>query len=76
MGCSWCCSCWSLLITLTGFTLLLPTWLSLTALVGAFFGIRQQVLEEEAYLLRAYGNAYLAYAGRVGRFLPGVGRLR
>ena len=45
-------------------------------LVGAFIGIRQQVLAEEAYLLRTHGDAYRAYARRVGRFLPGVGKLR
>ena len=63
-------------VTLTGFTLLVPTWLSLAMLAGAFIGIRQQALEEEAYLLRAYGDDYRVYARRVGRFLPGVGRLR
>jgi protein-S-isoprenylcysteine O-methyltransferase Ste14 len=29
----------------------------------------------EPYLARAHGEDYRAYAGRVGRFLPGVGRL-
>lgn len=31
---------------------------------------------EEPYLLRVHGEQYAAYAARVGRFLPGVGRLR
>lgn len=66
----------AMFITLTGYTLLLPTRLSLVLLLGAFVGIRQQVLAEEAYLLRMYGNAYREYARRVGRFLPGLGRLR
>lgn len=66
----------AILTILTGYTLLLPTRLSLILLLGAFIGIRQQVLAEEAYLLRAYGNAYRGYARNVGRFLPGVGRLR
>ena len=66
----------AILILLTGYTLLLPTRLSPALLVGAFIGIRQQVLTEEAYLSRAYGDAYRAYARRVGRFLPGIGRLR
>lgn len=66
----------AMFVTLTGYTLLLPTWLSLAMLVGAFVGIRQQAIEEEAYLLRTYGDDYHAYARRVGRFLPGVGRLR
>lgn len=63
-------------VTLIGYTVLLLTWLSLVMLVGALVGIRQQAVEEEAYLLRAYRDEYRAYAGRVGRFLPGVGRLR
>jgi protein-S-isoprenylcysteine O-methyltransferase Ste14 len=30
---------------------------------------------EEPYLLRTHGDNYAAYAARVGRFLPGLGRL-
>ena len=63
-------------IMLTGYTLLLATRLSLALLVGAFIGIRQQVVTEEAYLFRTYGDVYRAYARRVGRFVPGIGRLR
>lgn len=66
----------AILVTLIGYTLLLPTRLSLVLLAGAFVGIRQQVLAEEAYLLRTYGDAYRDYARRVGRFVPGVGRVR
>ena len=59
-----------------GFTLLLPNWLSAVLLFGALIGIRKQVSEEEAYLLRAYGDDYRLYARRVGRFFPWIGRLR
>ena len=31
---------------------------------------------EEPYLLRVHGEQYAAYAAQVGRFLPGIGRLR
>ena len=31
---------------------------------------------EEPHLLRAHGERYTSYAARVGRFLPGLGRLR
>jgi protein-S-isoprenylcysteine O-methyltransferase Ste14 len=30
---------------------------------------------EEPYLLSVHGDAYATYAARVGRFVPGVGRL-
>ena len=66
----------AILITLTGYTVLVPMRLSLSLLLGAFIGIRQQILTEEAYLLRTYGDDYRAYARRTGRFLPGIGRLR
>ena len=34
-----------------------------------------QVLEEEAYLQSIYGQEFENYAVRIGRFMPGVGRL-
>ena len=66
----------AILITLAGYTMLIPTRLSVILLLGAFIGIRQQVLAEERYLLATYGDGYRDYARRVGRFVPGVGRLR
>jgi protein-S-isoprenylcysteine O-methyltransferase Ste14 len=30
---------------------------------------------EEPYLMRTHGRRYLAYASRVGRFVPGLGKL-
>jgi hypothetical protein len=30
---------------------------------------------EEPYLTRVHDQAYLVYAGRVGRLVPGLGRL-
>jgi protein-S-isoprenylcysteine O-methyltransferase Ste14 len=65
-----------MLVALLGFLLLLPTTLCLLAVAGTFFGIRQQVREEEQYLQQTYGRQYAAYASNVGRFVPGVGRLR
>ena len=64
-----------MLIGFAGFTLLLPNWLSLAMLAGAVVGVRRQVVEEEVYLLRTYPDEYRAYARRVGRFVPGIGRL-
>jgi protein-S-isoprenylcysteine O-methyltransferase Ste14 len=66
----------ALLAIVAGYALLVPTRLSIALLIGTYLGVRAQVLAEEAYLLRAYGDAYRAYARQVGRFLPGIGRLR
>lgn len=66
----------ALIVIVAGYALLLPTRLSLILLVGAYIGVRQQASAEEAYLMRTYGDSYRAYARRVGRFLPGLGRLR
>ena len=65
----------ALIAALAGYTLLLPTLLSALILIAAVFAIRQQIAEEESYLLRTYGEAYRAYARRVGRLLPGIGKL-
>lgn len=65
----------ALFVALAGFTLLMPTWLSLLALIGAIVGVGRQVRQEEAYLRRAYGAEFDRYAAQVGRFLPGFGRL-
>ena len=64
-----------MLVALAGFALMIPAWPSLLLLVGGAIGVRQHVLDEETYLTRAYGDAYRHYARRVGRFVPGVGRL-
>jgi protein-S-isoprenylcysteine O-methyltransferase Ste14 len=59
-----------------GFALLVPTWLVALAGVLLIVGIEIQVrLVEEPHLLRTQGEAYRAYARRVGRFVPGLGRL-
>lgn len=65
----------ALLVALAGYAALLPTWLSVAMLAGTGVTVRNQVREEEAHLLRLYGDVYAVYARRVGRFLPGVGRL-
>jgi protein-S-isoprenylcysteine O-methyltransferase Ste14 len=61
----------------SGFALMVPTWLSLAAVVVIAIALELQVrVVEEPYLVRTHGNEYRAYALRVGRFVPGVGRLR
>jgi protein-S-isoprenylcysteine O-methyltransferase Ste14 len=66
----------AMLITFSGYTLLLPTWLSVALLAGVYFGVRLQISVEEAYLLRTYGDGYREYAHHVGRLLPGIGIYR
>jgi protein-S-isoprenylcysteine O-methyltransferase Ste14 len=65
----------AMLAVLLGFALLVPTWPSVVVLLGTYVGIRGAIGAEERYLLRAYGGHYAAYAARVGRFVPHVGRL-
>lgn len=65
-----------MVVAWVGFALLLPTWVALAAGIMLIAGIEVQVrLVEEPYLLRSHGQAYREWASRVGRFLPGLGRL-
>jgi protein-S-isoprenylcysteine O-methyltransferase Ste14 len=63
--------------TSLGLALMVPSWVALAA-----FGVLVVALElqvrgvEEPYLSRVHGPSYAAYAARVGRFVPGLGRLR
>lgn len=63
-------------ISLVGLVLLVPSVLALAALLVTVLGIELQVRTvEEPYLLRTHGATYATYASRVGRFVPGIGRL-
>jgi len=67
----------AMLPTALGLTLLVPSWVAIVGLVGLAIALELQVrVVEEPYLLRAHGETYAGYATRVGRFLPGVGRIR
>ncbi len=63
-------------ISLVGLVAVLPTWPTVAILLAVFFSIRSQVFEEEEYLIKTYGDEYREYAARIGRFVPGLGRLR
>ena len=66
----------SMIVAWLGLALLAPTWLAFAAVVVITLGLELQVRAvEEPYLLRTHGDAYRAYASRVGRFVPGIGRL-
>jgi len=55
--------------------LLVPGPWSALLWLAALGSIGWQVRLEERHLVALHGDAYLRYASRTGRFLPGVGRL-
>ena len=62
--------------TSLGLALATPNPVSLAATAVLVVSIQLQVRAvEEPYLARAHGPTYTGYAARVGRFLPGIGRL-
>jgi protein-S-isoprenylcysteine O-methyltransferase Ste14 len=66
----------AMIVGWSGFALLVPTWLGIAAVAVISAGLEIQVrFVEEPYLLRTHSDAYRAYAARVGRFVPGIGRL-
>lgn len=60
-----------------GIALLVPSVVAILAVVLLITALEIQTrLVEEPYLLASHGNDYASYAGRVGRFVPLMGRLR
>ena len=63
-------------LAIAGVFLMVPNALSAAALVLILPGLEIQVRQvEEPYLLQTHGDTYRAYARRVGRFIPWLGRL-
>lgn len=59
-----------------GLALMVPSAVAFIGLVALLVALELQVrVVEEPYLLRVHGAEYASYAGRVGRFVPGCGRL-
>ena len=58
----------NVLVTPSPWTIM--AWLAVAALIGV------QTRAEEDHLDRRHGERYRAYAAAVGRFVPGLGRLR
>lgn len=62
--------------TSLGLALLVPSVVAFTAFLVLVVALELQVrLVEEPYLTRTHGERYVLYASRVGRFVPGVGKL-
>lgn len=60
-----------------GIALLVPHALTIVGICLLVVALELQTrLVEEPYLLGVHGAAYADYAARVGRFLPGLGRIR
>jgi protein-S-isoprenylcysteine O-methyltransferase Ste14 len=60
-----------------GVVLMVPTWVSVLALLALVGAVQLQVRAvEEPYLHAVHGAAYEHYAARAGRFVPRLGRLR
>jgi protein-S-isoprenylcysteine O-methyltransferase Ste14 len=67
----------AMLPTVLGLVLMVPTALAIVGFIALLAGLELQVrLVEEPYLVRTHGDAYWAYASRVGRFIPRLGLLQ
>lgn len=63
--------------TVFGLLLMVPSVVALAAFTMLVTSIELQVRRvEEPHLLRVHGDEYATYAARVGRFVPGLGKLR
>jgi protein-S-isoprenylcysteine O-methyltransferase Ste14 len=66
----------AMLPTSLGLALMVPNWVAFVGVVALFLALELQVrVVEEPYLQRVHGHAYTEYADRVGRFIPGLGKL-
>jgi protein-S-isoprenylcysteine O-methyltransferase Ste14 len=65
------------ILAFLGIAFMVPNPVAVTGAVLTVIGIEVQVrLVEERYLRRVHGLAYIDYASRVGRLIPGLGRHR
>lgn len=66
----------AMILIQAGTTVMAPTWLAVLGVAAMVTGcVTQTRLVEEPYLLRTHAGTYARYAGRTGRFIPGLGRL-
>jgi protein-S-isoprenylcysteine O-methyltransferase Ste14 len=67
----------AMLTAFAGLALMVPNAVTIGAFALVLIALEIQTrVVEEPHLLRAHGDAYAAYAARVGRFVPGLGKLR
>jgi len=67
----------SMVLLATGLALIVPSPFSLLGVGCVILGLELQVrVLEEPSLLRVHGRPWQKYASSVGRFLPGVGKIR
>jgi protein-S-isoprenylcysteine O-methyltransferase Ste14 len=67
----------AMLPTSLGLALLVPNVVALIGFVALLAALQVQTRAvEEPYLAATHGDEYTAYASRVGRFVPGLGRVR
>ena len=67
----------AMIVTVLGLALMVDNVVAVVAFVGLTTAVEIQVRSvEEPYLLRVHGDNYRDYLRRVGRFTPGIGRLR
>jgi protein-S-isoprenylcysteine O-methyltransferase Ste14 len=66
----------AMIVAALGLTALAANPLAVGAVITLITAVHLQVrVVEEPYLARVHGPIYLTYAGRVGRLVPGLGRL-
>ena len=64
----------AMVVAQLGVVLMVPTWVSVLALVVLVVAVQLQVRAvEEPYLRSVHGDAYGTYSAATGRFLPGIG---
>ncbi len=66
----------AMVVVTCGLVIMVPSVVAFAGLAALLVALELQVrIVEEPYLLRTQGEAYASYAARVGRFVPGIGRL-
>lgn len=65
----------AMLATLAGLVLVTPSPWTIMGWIGAALLLAIETRLEEQHLVGTHGDEYRVYAARVGRFVPGIGRL-